>query len=221
MAFNKNTEAAPYLKFLRENKNEQDILYQDLLIPVTDFFRDQKSFESLRKIVFADILKNKSNSQPVRIWVAGCSTGEEAYSIAICLKEYLDDDSAKVQVFASDVSEAAISKARIGIYTKAQVSGLSAERLRDFFTKTHVGYQIKKTIRDVCVFAVHNFLKDPPFAKMDLVSCRNVLIYMEPYLQKKALTTFHYSLNLGGFLWLGKSETTGSVPGVVWPSFKE
>ncbi|MBL0202303.1 MAG: PAS domain S-box protein [Chitinophagaceae bacterium] len=216
MAINKNEEPVTYLTFLRENKTEQDVLYQDLLIPVTAFFRDLKTFDNLCESVFPLIVKNKLPGEPIRIWVAGCSTGEEAYSIAICLKEYLDKTSAyttgSLQIFATDISEPAIAKARTGIYTKSNTTGLTAQQLQEFFIKINGSYQASKSIRDMCVFAVHNFLKDPPFGKMDFISCRNVLIYMEPYLQKKALTTFHYSLNPKGFLLLGKSETTSGVP---------
>ena len=222
MAINKNEDHAAYLKFLRENKTEQDILYQDLLIPVTDFFRDPKVFDELCKTIFPKIIENKTGSEPIRIWVAGCSTGEEVYSMAICLKELLNDVSAnsgfgtesyqRVQIFATDISEPAIAKARAGVYSKADVKGLTEKQLKDYFTKTTGIYQANKAIRDICVFAVHNFLKDPPFSKIDFISCRNVLIYMEPYLQKKAFTTFHYALNANGFLLLGKSESTGGVP---------
>jgi len=212
MALNKNKEPAAYLQYLRENVAEQDALYQDLLIPVTAFFRDPKSFDNLCETVFPLIVKNKPADEPIRVWVAGCSTGEEVYSIAICLKEFLGDTHQRVQIFATDISEPAIVKARNGIYKKSEAESLSPQRINDFFTKTNDGYQVKKPVRDMCIFAVHNFLKDPPFGKMDFISCRNVLIYMEPYLQKKALTTFHYALNPKGFLLLGKSETTSGVP---------
>ncbi len=217
MAINKTEELSVYLKYLREKKTEQDLLYQDLLIPVTDFFRDPKIFDSLRKTVFPLIVKNKKEGEPIRVWVAGCSTGEEVYSIAICFKELLGDRFSpdghqRVQIFATDISELAIAKARNGIYSKSNVQGLSEEHLKEYFTKNNGDYQVKKSIRDLCVFAQHNFLKDPAFSKMDFISCRNVLIYMEPYLQKKALTTFHYALNPKGFLLLGKSETTSGVP---------
>jgi two-component system CheB/CheR fusion protein len=218
MAINKNEEPAAYLKFLRDNKTEQDVLYQDLLIPVTGFFRDPKIFDTLCESVFPLIAKNKATgNEPIRIWVAGCSTGEEAYSIAICLKEFLGDSPSgfeeKVQIFATDISEPAIAKARAGIYSKTDIEGLTPQRLQKFFIRQSAdSYLANKSIRDMCVFASHNFLKDPPFGKMDFISCRNVLIYMEPYLQKKALTTFHYSLNPKGFLLLGKSETTSGVP---------
>ncbi|MEP7236782.1 MAG: chemotaxis protein CheB [Ferruginibacter sp.] len=222
MAINKNEDLTVYLKFLRENKAEQDILYQDLLIPVTDFFRDPKIFDTLCKTIFPAIIENKTGAEPIRIWVAGCSTGEEVYSIAICLKELLSESISasgfraesyqRVQIFATDISEPAIAKARAGVYSKTDIKGLSDKQLKEFFTKTTGIYQANKSIRDMCIFAVHNFLKDPPFSKIDFISCRNVLIYMEPYLQKKALTTFHYALNANGFLLLGKSETTGGVP---------
>ena len=217
MALNKKEEPAAYLKYLRENKPEQDVLYQDLLIPVTAFFRDPISFDNLCETVFPLIVKNKPAGEPIRLWVAGCSTGQEAYSIAMCLKEFLGDhfltgSGERVQIFATDLSEPAVAKARTGVYTKNELDAVTQQRLQEFFTKTNDSYQINKSIRDMCVFAVHNFLKDPPFGKMDFISCRNVLIYMEPYLQRKALTTFHYSLNPKGFLLLGKSETTSGVP---------
>ncbi len=211
MALSKNENLEAYLKYLRENKSEQDVLYQDLLIPVTGFFRDPKTFENLADHVFPQILKKKEPGEPIRVWVAGCSTGEEVYSIAICLRDILGQRPEKVQIFATDISEPAIAKARAGIYSKTEIDGLSHQHLLEYFTKTDGSYQVNKALRDMCVFAVHNFLKDPPFGKMDLISCRNVLIYMEPYLQKKALTTFHYALNPKGYLLLGKSETTSSV----------
>jgi two-component system, chemotaxis family, CheB/CheR fusion protein len=212
MVITKNTEPVGYLNFLRENKPEQDLLYQDLLIPVTTFFRDEKSFENLCETVLPAIVKSKTAGEAIRVWVAGCSTGEEAYSIAICFKEILGEGHERVQIFGTDLSEPAITKARSANYTKAETDNVTPQRLNEFFTKAHGGYQLHKSIRDMCVFATHNFLKDPPFGKMDLISCRNVLIYMEPYLQKKALTTFHYSLLPKGFLLLGKSETTSGVP---------
>lgn len=212
MAINKLDTPASYLTYLREHKPEQDDLYQDLLIPVTAFFRDTATFDKLCDDVFPALLKNKPADQPVRIWVAGCSTGEEAYSMAICFKEYVGEKTERLQLFASDISEPAIKKARSGIYAKSEVENVSPQRLREFFTPTADGYQVKKAIRDMCVFASHNFLKDPPFGRIDFVSCRNVLIYMEPYLQKRALTTFHYALNPKGLLLLGKSEAINSVP---------
>ncbi|HEY2583897.1 MAG TPA: CheR family methyltransferase [Mucilaginibacter sp.] len=212
MALNKIDKPADYLVFLRESKGEQDALYNDMLISVTDFFRDPRSFEVLSATLIPTIIERKTNDESLRIWVAGCATGEEAYSIAICIQEYLGDKASamKLQVFATDISETAIAKARTGIYRANELGGVSSSRLQQFFTKLDGSYQVNKIIRDMCVFAHHNLLKDPPFSKIDLVSCRNVLIYLEPVLQKKALTAFHYSLNADGFLMLGKSETVGT-----------
>ncbi len=214
IAITKKKNLADYLKFLRTDKSEQDALFQDVLIPVTSFFRDPKTFQFLSSNIFPALFKNKPKDEPIRIWVAGCSTGEEAYSIAISLHEYLaltKREGMKVQLFASDISETAIKKARHGIFDKAEVEKLSQERIKNYFTKNNGGYEVNKHIRDICVFAPHNFLKDPPFAKMDLISCRNVLIYMDSFLQKKALTTFHYALKENGFLMLGKSESTNNL----------
>ena len=212
MVVNKNEEPENYLKFLRGNSQEQDLLYQDMLIPVTSFFRDKKIFDNLCNEIFPAILRNKIPGEVTRIWVAGCSTGQEAYSFAICFKNFCGDNFERIQIFGTDLSEPAITKARSGIYEKNEVESVSPENLREYFTKNNGGYQVNKSIRDMCVFAHHNFLKDPPFGKMDCISCRNVLIYMEPFLQKKALTTFHYALKPKGYLLLGKSETTGGLP---------
>jgi len=220
IALNKNDGPVAYLNYLREHKTELDALYQDMLIPVTTFFRDTKVFDNLCESVFPHIVKNNISGEPIRVWVAGCSTGQEAYSLAICLKEFLGSKQEKVQIFATDISEPAILKARKGLYSKSEVEEVIPYRLQDFFTKADGGYQVNKAIREICVFAVHNFLKDPPFGKINLVSCRNVLIYMEPYLQKRALTTFHYALKSKGVLLLGKSETTGSAPDLFAPHGK-
>ena len=208
----KKKNLSDYLKFLRSDKSEQDALFHDVLIPVTSFFRDPKTFQTLCETVFPSILKNKDSDEPIRIWIAGCSTGEEAFSIAICLHEFLGDklSNTKIQLFASDISERAIKKARAAIYSKADVEKLSEVQVKNYFVKNNGSYEINKVIRDICVFAPHNFLKDPPFAKMDLISCRNVLIYMDTFLQKKAFNAFHYALRESGFLVLGKSETTGA-----------
>lgn len=203
---------ADYLDYVRNDKAELNILFYDLLIPVTFFFRDAEMFDTLCETIFPDLLKNKSLTNPFRIWVAGCSTGQEAYSMAMCLHEFFGDKIAdvKIQVFATDLSEISVKKARLGLYSKKETEGVSEVRLARFFHKTNGDYQIKKTVRDMCVFAVHNFLKDPPFANLDLISCRNVLIYLEPFLQKKAFNMFHYALNANGTLLLGKSETIGN-----------
>jgi len=209
MGLNKIQDVEAYLTFFKENIQEQELLYQDMLIPVTSFFRDPKIYGFLCESIFPQLLKEKDTTNTLRIWIAGCSTGEEPYSMAICLCEYLGDRAAdvKIQIFASDISDRSIAKARSGLYSRRDIGGLSAARLQQYFTKVNGSFQINKSIRDMCVFACHNFLKDPPFARMDLISCRNVLIYMDPFLQKRALTTFHYALNEGGYLLLGNSET--------------
>jgi len=213
MLVNKADSLGGYLAILKKSTAEQDILYQDLLIPVTAFFRDPAIFDGLCTKVLPAVFANKPAATPVRLWVAACSTGEEAYSLAMCLHEYLGDriSGMKLQLFATDLSEKAIQKARLGLYSKRDIEGVSPERLQAYFTKVDGHYQVKKVIRDLCVFAVHNFLKDPPFAKIDFISCRNVLIYLDSYLQKKALGTFHYALNEKGILLLGKSETAGNA----------
>lgn len=212
MALAKTESPSVYLEKLRENKGEQDALYNDMLISVTGFFRDPDTFKVVCSEVLPELLRNKLDKQePLRIWIAGCATGEEAYSMAICLQEHLGDkaEALKIQIFATDISEAAINKARSGKYRAAEVEGLNPARLQQFFTKLDGNYQVNKPVRDMCVFAHHNLLKDPPFSRIDLLSCRNVMIYLEPVLQSRAINIFHYALNKDGFLWLGKSETVG------------
>jgi len=222
MAISKSANIVAYLKFLQKNKTAPGELFNDLLIPVTTFFRDPKIFQSVAKNVFPELVKNTSAVNSIRIWIAGCSTGEEAYTLAISLHEFLGENlmGTQIQVFASDISEVAIAKARIGFYSKSQLLNVSDAILKKYFTKNHNGYIVNRQIRDLCVFAVHNFLKDPPFAKMNLVACRNVLIYMDSFLQKKALSTFHYALRDNGFLLLGKSETTNPAEELFTPFAK-
>ncbi|MDB5203489.1 MAG: signal transduction histidine kinase with CheB and CheR [Ferruginibacter sp.] len=213
MAINKFEKIADYHLFLQKNYKYLEHLFRDLLIPVTAFFRDSSSFEFLCSKVLPAIIKKKPEGRLLRIWVAACSTGQEAYSIAICCQEHIRNLNLnlRVQIFATDVSPAAIQTARAGLYTTKETSSVSKELLAVFFTKTDTRYQVKKTIRDMCIFATHNFLKDPPFQKIDLASCRNVLIYLQPVLQKKAFGILHYSLNDHGILWLGRSETPGNA----------
>jgi two-component system, chemotaxis family, CheB/CheR fusion protein len=222
MVITKTQSAQLYLKLLRDDVTEQDRLFNDILIPVSYFFRDTKIFDTLTESVIPDIIKNKLAQDSLRIWVAGCSTGEEAYSIAILVHECLAGrfPDLKVQVFASDISEYVISKARTGSYNAQEVRNISEARLKAYFTKVEGVYHVKKEIREMCIFAVHNFVKDPPFAKMDLISCRNVLIYLDPYLQKKALNTFHYALRKSGILFLGKSESLGTGSSLFTPFVK-
>jgi two-component system CheB/CheR fusion protein len=202
-----------YHHHLKNDAHEMDLLFQDLLIQVTSFFRDPKTYDVLCNKVLPEIIKNNSGDNTLRIWIPGCASGQEAYTIAICLSEFLSNHAiaARVKIFGTDLSEKSISKARTGIYSKAETEGLSDKVLNQYFIKTDSQYQLIKDIRDMCIFAVHNFLTDPPFAKMNLISCRNVLIYFEPFLQKKALNLFHYALNEKGFLLLGKSESVGIV----------
>jgi two-component system, chemotaxis family, CheB/CheR fusion protein len=202
-----------YVTYLQEHSSEIGKLYNDLLINVTSFFRDPESFKSLQKLVFPIICQNKSHSSPIRIWVAGCATGEEVYSIAISLLEFLDDYPIKpaIQIFATDISEQAIETARAGVYHQNLLTDISPERLRRFFTPADGGYQISKLVRELCIFARQNLTSDPPFSRLDLISCRNMLIYLEPVLQKKVMPIFHYALNTSGFLMLGSSEGIGNA----------
>lgn len=212
-----------YFNLLRNDKTEQDLLFNDFLIPVTYFFRDTKFFESLSQTAFPQLIQNTVNNN-LRIWVAGCASGEEAYSIAISIHEYLalkNNNNIKVQIFASDISEKSITKARTAVYTAQDVQHVSPSRLQNYFIKRDGHYHINKVIRDMCIFAIHNFIKDPPFARIDLVSCRNVLIYFDPFLQNKVLSSFHYSLKEKGILFLGKSETTANAQNLFDPIGKQ
>lgn len=203
-----------YLNLLKNNTEEQNALFNDILIPVTYFFRDEPFFDHLSDTVFPALTENPG-TETLRLWCAGCSTGEEAYSLAICLDEYLQKNNKsdiKVQIFASDISKHCISKARAGIYTQQDVKNISPERLQKYFIKRNSGYHVSKIIRDHCVFAVHDLTKDAPFSKIDLISCRNVLIYFDTFLQNRVLASFHYSLREKGFLFLGKSESANNVP---------
>lgn len=205
-----------YYNFLRNNKTEQDILFNDFLIPVTYFFGDSEYFKSLTENALLSLVQNTINNT-LRIWVPGCSTGEEAYSLAIAIHEYLletNNSQIKVQIFASDLSQKSIIKARNAAYSNVDVQHIADERLQNYFVKSNGQYHVKKVIRDMCVFAVHNFVKDAPFAKIDLISCRNVLTYFNPFLQNKALTSFHYALKDKGILFLGKSETVVHAQGL-------
>jgi two-component system, chemotaxis family, CheB/CheR fusion protein len=198
-----------YTAFLNEHPDEIHSLLKDLLISVTNFFRDLKTFEILESEVLPPIFKEKKTGEEVRIWVAGCATGEEAYSIAIlCAERVLGIANApKVQIFATDIDEAAITTAREGLYSLNDVADVSPDRLRLFFTMDGDLYRVRREIREMVVFATHNFLKDPPFSRLDLVTCRNVLIYLNSTAQERVAETFHFALRPKGFLFLGTSET--------------
>ncbi len=208
MALHKVGELKEYVQFLRHHPAEAEALYEDMLIKVTSFFRDPDAFEALKTEVFPTILKHRSPEEPVRVWVPGCSTGEETYSQAIALLEFLGGRRADfpIQVFGTDLGQGGIEKARAGIYPESIAADVSPERLRRFFVNVESGYRINKTIRDMCVFARQNLLQDPPFSRIDVISCRNVLIYLGPVLQKRIMPIFHYALKPRGFLMLGGAE---------------
>ena len=202
-----------YSRELEHNREEANALCENCLITVTAFFREPDLFAELKKKVFPALVENRRPEDPIRIWVPGCATGEEAYSIAIGLMEFLDDAKLSVpfEVFATDISETAIEKARAGIYKDSALAHVSPQRLARFFTRTERGYQIAKSIRDVCVFARHNVAQDPPFSRLDLISFCNVLIYLGAVLQRKVLSILHYSLKPTGFLVLGPSESISTL----------
>ena len=206
-------KVAEYSRVIEQNREEATALCETCFITVTSFFREAAVFEALKKKVFPALVENRAPGDPIRIWVPGCATGEEAYSIAICLMEFLDDAGVSVpfEVFATDISEAAIEKARAGTYKDSELAHVSPQRLARFFTRTERRHQIAKAVRDVCVFARHNVAQDPPFSRLDLISCCNVLIYLGPVLQRKVLSTLHYSLKPSGFLVLGPSESIGTL----------
>lgn len=204
-----------YLEILRKKPEEVLSLLKNLLINVTNFFRDKETFAVLEEKVIPALFENKSSSDQVRVWIAGCSTGEEAYSIAILLSEYAAtlSDPPRIQIFASDVDDDAIAEAREGHFSESAIVDVSPERLHQFFTRQDDnGYQIRKSIREMILFAPHNILRDPPFSRLDLVSCRNVLIYLNRETQEQILKVFHFALNEGSYLFLGSSETAEGAP---------
>ncbi len=201
-----------YLQLLHRDRDELMRLYQDLLIRVTQFFRDPEAFTVLKEQVFPNLIQQgRTHTHPLRIWVAGCSTGEEVYSLAIDLLEYLESQPERlpIKILATDINEAALDKARAGIYLDNIEIDVSAERLRRYFNRVDNQYQISKAVRELCVFSRHNLATDPPFSHLDLVSCRNVLIYMDVLMQKRVLPLLHYALNRSGYLFLGSSESVG------------
>ncbi len=208
MLLYKMTMLREYAKLLTQKNEEIGILYQDLLINVTSFFRDTDAHKYLKENLFPKLLKRKKTGESLRIWVPACATGEEAYSIAMMLLEIQGSKTTDtpVQIFATDLSELAIGKARIGVYSKQELETVSPKRIQRFFTKSEGSFRVNKAVRDMCVFAAHNILVDPPFSRLDFISCCNLLIYFDTAAQKKTANTFHYALNKDGFLMLGKSE---------------
>jgi two-component system CheB/CheR fusion protein len=213
MVVHKIDKLEDYVKYIQTNQAEIKALYQDMLINVTSFFRNPKVFDALKIDVFPAMVQNHGPETTIRVWTPGCASGEEAYSVAISLLEFLGDKAAQtpIQFFGTDVGEISIVKARAGLYPENIQGDVSPERLRRFFTKVEGGYRISKAIRDMCIFAQHNVLSDPPFSQMDLICCRNLLIYLEPVLQNKIISLFHYATRPRGYLVLGTSEGVGSA----------
>jgi two-component system CheB/CheR fusion protein len=212
MALHRLDGLSDYVRKLQQEPAEIEALYQDILINVTSFFRDPASFEALKTQVFPRLAEGRSRHEPVRVWVLGCSTGEEAYSTAMAYSEWAEASGSRVpmQIFATDLNGTGIDKARAGIYPRGIAQDLAPERLRRFFVETDGSYRVAKPLRDMCVFARQNALSDPPFSHMSLVTCRNMLIYLEPVLQQRLLPLLHYALQPRGFLWLGHSEAIGN-----------
>lgn len=223
MALRRLGSLKEYAESLRNDPGESNALAQDILIHVTSFFRDAAAFEALEQHVLPELLRHKNDDASFRVWVPGCSTGEEAYSLAICLAEFLGDQhrTPAIKIFASDLSERAIETARAGLYADSDVEGISPERLARFFERAEGRYRIGKQIRDLCVFVRHDLTRDPPFAKLDLISCRNVLIYLDAELQRRVLPLLHHCLNQPGYLFLGSSESIREFDHLFVPIDKE
>ena len=213
MAVRKVDELFDYLALLEEDPPEVAALYQDFLIRVTHFFRDPQTFDTLQSKIFPYLCEGRSPKEPLRIWVPGCATGEEVYSIAMMLVEYLGNrlSAYRIQIFGSDVSEGAIEKARAGLYLNSVVEDVSPERLERFFTRENSHYRIARQLRDLCIFSRQDVTRDPPFSRLDVVSCRNLLIYLDSVVQRRVMQVFHYSLRATGFLMLGPSESVGTA----------
>src|SRR5256714_1822841 len=213
MALHRIEKISQYARFLRDNKKENEALFDDLLINVTRFFRDEAVFRALKKRFLPELLKNKSKDrQPeLRAWVPGCATGEEVYSLAISILETLGNKPSKmrIQIFGTDLSDSVIEHARLGIYSSAIEKDVSQARLKRFFVKRDGLYQIDRNVRDICTFARQNIAADPPFSRLDMISCRDVLIYLSPDLHKRCIRHFHYALNPVGLLILGPAESVG------------
>jgi len=223
MAVTRVRSSRQYLTYLHHNPAEIEALFQDLLIGVTSFFRDPEAFGFLKREILPDLLTRGSEHEPFRVWAAGCASGEEVYSIVILILECLDELGIRkeLQVFGTDLDHAAIEKARDGHYPENIVADLSPQRLERYFEKESSSFAIRKVVREPVVFAAHNVLKDPPFSRLDLLACRNLLIYLEPQAQKKILPLYHYALKPGGVLFLGTSETVGDFADLFTPINKK
>ncbi len=211
MAFQQVDTLPEYERVIDQDASEAERLFQDLLISVSSFFRDPEAFALLESDVIPKLFKGKGRNDQVRVWVAGCATGEEAYSIAMLLEEHAATlpESPQIQIFATDLDEEACRRARMGLYPETIAVDVSVERLERFFEPEAGGYRVKNVLRDQVLFAPHDVLQDPPFSKLDLVSCRNVLIYLGPEAQDRVLLTFHYGLRRDGYLFLGSAEFAG------------
>jgi two-component system CheB/CheR fusion protein len=220
MALHRIDRQGDYVSYLRQNPQEIEALFGDLLIGVTNFFRDPDAFAALEEEVIPSLFSGKPAGATVRVWVCGCSTGEEAYSIAMLLREHLETlkQTYRVQVFATDIDPRAIEQARTGLYPASISADVSAARLARFFSEDpQGGYRVQKVVRDLLVFSEQDLVQDPPFSRMDLISCRNLLIYLNADLQARLISLFHYALNPNGVLFLGTSETVGEVPDLFAP----
>ena len=208
-----------YARYLREHPPEAQALFKELLINVTNFFRDPEAFDALKQGILPQLFAGKPDDYIFRVWVAGCATGEEAYSIAILLREFMDEthQEFKVLLYATDLDDDAIAVARAGAYPPNIAQDVDQERLRRFFIKDDTGYRVKKNIREMVVFAIQNVIKDPPFTRLDLLSCRNLMIYLEPEIQNRLIPTFHYALKPGGVLFLSPSESIANHPELFAP----
>jgi two-component system CheB/CheR fusion protein len=219
MALQQIERIEEYYRYLQQTPAEVDSLFKELLIGVTNFFRDPAAFAALEQEVMPRLFEQREPGDSLRVWVPGCATGEEAYSLAMLLRERMDTlkREFKVQLFATDINAGAIEQARVGRYSLNITADVSPERLERFFLRGEEAYQVGEQIRGMVVFAVQSVIKDPPFSKVDLISCRNLLIYLEPTLQKKVMSLFYYALNPGGFLFLGTSESTDEFPHLFSP----
>jgi two-component system CheB/CheR fusion protein len=221
MAIHQIGKMAAYVRYLQENSQELDLLFKELLIGVTNFFRDPAAWEQVRDQALPALLANRPRGKALRAWVPGCSTGEEAYSMAILLREAAEavrpKEPCAIQVFATDLDRDAIDKARQGLYAESISADVSPSRLSRFFAREEHGYRVRKDIREMVIFAPQNLIMDPPFTKLDILSCRNLLIYLAPEVQRKLIPLFHYSLNPGGLLFLGSAETIGSATDLFVP----
>ena len=223
MGLNYIDDLADYARMVQDDEQEAARLFKDLLISVTNFYREPEAYQLLDKEVIQKVVREKDDDEPIRVWVPGCATGEEAYSIGILFLEQLEAmrKHCPIQIFASDIDEQALEVARTGLYPINIAADVFAERLRQFFHKRDQCYQVGKPLRDCVVFAEQNLISDPPFSKLDLISCRNLLIYLEPEIQRKIISLFHFVLNDGGSLFLGSSETIGQQQGLFQPISKK